>query len=80
MARETLNKIHDNIKIFHDQTIILTPDELNDYLCLDELNDRISRKSGKIGEFEREFFLKAFIVMLEEAPSIPKMDSCWKQF
>ncbi|EKP0311558.1 hypothetical protein ACEUDZ_14720 [Aeromonas veronii] len=80
MARETLNKIHDNIKIFHDQTIILNPDELNDYLCLDELNDRISRKSGKIGEFEREFFLKAFIVMLEEAPSIPKMDSCWKQF
>jgi len=79
-VHRVLDDIYNRVEAFTKKLESMSPSELSEYLCLDDLNDRISRKSGKVGEFEREFFLKSFMVMLEEAPEIPLMDSCWKQF
>lgn len=79
-VEENVKKLTVNIDNFANIFISKSPDEINEFLCLDLLNERISRKSGKVGEFEREFFFKSFKALLEEAPNIPNMDSCWRQF
>jgi hypothetical protein len=45
-----------------------------DYLTL---NQKISARSGKIGEYEREFFLRAFLHMFERANELGNLTPCW---
>ncbi|MGF6591062.1 hypothetical protein [Pseudomonas sp. 2835] len=54
--------------------------QLFDFLELVSLNERIDRPSGKVGEFEREFFFKAFSALFSHAPELPNMDVCWAAY
>jgi hypothetical protein len=54
-----------------------TPDELESFLELSLLNEKLSRRSGKVGEFEREFFFKAFWTLFSYAKKLPSMEPCW---
>lgn len=45
-----------------------------DYLSL---NQKISARSGRIGEYEREFFFKAFEMMIKDAESLESLTPCW---
>ena len=50
------------------------PSTFVDYLTL---NEKISTKSGKIGEYERDFFLKAYEHMIENAEILTSLTPCW---
>lgn len=55
--------------------------ELGSFLELELLNSVItSKKTGKIGEFEREFFVKAFQVLIEEHFSVLSLAECWRAY
>lgn len=58
----------------------LSSDEIGEFLDFHTLSELISRKSGKVGEFEREFFLKAFGVLLEEGFNLSAMTPCWRAY
>ena len=58
----------------------LSPEDLYEYLDFSTLDERISRKSGKVGEFERDFFLKAFseyFTILNSGTDIPSLQPIW---
>jgi hypothetical protein len=60
--------IDDLVNILNTKTL----DELESFLELSFLNEKLSRRSGKVGEFEREYFFRAFSALFEHAkkPSI----------
>lgn len=47
--------------------------EFVDYLTL---NEKVSAKHGRIGEYERDFFLRAFSHMFNHS-DLPKLTPCW---
>ncbi|WFP50301.1 hypothetical protein PL263_19690 [Methylomonas sp. EFPC3] len=51
--------------------------ELDSFLELSFLNEKLSRRSGKIGEFERDFFFKAFSTLFSYADRLTSMEPCW---
>lgn len=54
--------------------------ELGDFLQLDLLNESLAKKSGRVGDFEREFFTKAFDTLLEERFEVPSLGVCWRAY
>lgn len=52
-------------------------DELESFLELSFLNEKLSRRSGKVGEFEREYFYAAFSALFEYAKNLQSMEPCW---
>ena len=57
-------------------------DALGSFLCLQTLNESLSRikSSQSVGDSEREFFLKAFQVLLEEGADLESMEPCWRAY
>ncbi|MDX9943173.1 MAG: hypothetical protein RBS35_00130 [Azonexus sp.] len=60
----------------------LDNEEIGDFLGFQTLNEAIARgKSGlSVGDMEREFFLKAFQVLLEEDFALADMTPCWRAY
>lgn len=48
-----------------------------DYLTL---NEKVSARSGRIGEYEREFFLRAFQHMFAHAEGLNNLTPCWSAY
>lgn len=44
------------------------------------LNEKISARSGRIGEYEREFFFRAFEVMFNDAAQLQSLTPCWSAY
>ena len=55
----------------------MSMDELESFLELSFLNEKLSRRSGKVGEFEREYFYSAFSALFEHASNLQSMEPCW---
>lgn len=51
--------------------------EFVDYLTL---NQKVSARSGRIGEYEREFFFRAFVHMFDYAHSLNSLTPCWSVY
>ena len=51
--------------------------EFIDYLTL---NQKVSPKSGRSGEYEREFFFRAFEHMLAHAGNLESLTPCWSAY
>jgi len=58
----------------------MNSDAIGAFLDFDTLNEAINKKSGKVGDFEREFFLAAFKVLIEENFRLDSMTSCWRAY
>lgn len=56
----------------------MTPMELGEFLDFNTLNQVINIKARKVGEFERDFFKKAFGVLIEEGDKLNNMTPCWR--
>lgn len=54
-----------------------SPNDDADFIDFLALNEKISKRSGKIGEFEREFFFRAFSHMFENADDLDSLTPCW---
>jgi hypothetical protein len=57
------------------------PAAMERFLDFTTLNETITRtKSGGVGDFEREYFLKAFQVMIDEKFKLDSMTPCWRAY
>ncbi len=61
---------------------VLDENALADFLCLRTLSEALSRikTNQNVGDAEREYFLKAFQVLLEEGASLENLDPCWRAY
>lgn len=55
-------------------------EDIESFLDLFTLNEKLSRRSGKVGEFEREFFFRAFSVIFESDNELESMEPCWAAY
>lgn len=56
-------------------------DELKPFLALPTLSEKLtSRKSSKVGDFEREFFKTAFTTLYEEGSNLSSFEICWNAY
>lgn len=56
-------------------------EELKLFLALPTLSEKLaSRKSSKVGDFEREFFKTAFTTLYEEGASLSSFEICWNAY
>lgn len=59
----------------------MSPTDLSDFLALPTLSEKLSgKKSGKVGDFEREFFRAAFLTLYEEGNSLSSFEVCWNAY
>jgi hypothetical protein len=59
----------------------MSPEGLGVFLDLQTLNDVVvDRKVGKVGDFQREFFLKAFQTLIAESFEVQSLTPCWRAF
>ena len=75
------------MKLFFDRSVKFikrfdgkSPEEIESFLDLFTLNEKLSRRSGKVGEFEREFFFRAFSVIFESDNELESMEPCWAAY
>jgi hypothetical protein len=74
-----------NIKLNADKMLErlrgMAQEELGLFLDFDTLNELVTnKKSGKVGDFEREFFFKAFQTLIEQKFDVNTMTSCWRAY
>lgn len=58
----------------------MTSKDIQEYLLLDILEENLSIKSSKIGDFEREYFSKAFETLIDEKFMATNLEVCWRAF
>jgi len=58
----------------------MTPTQIGDFLALGVLNESMQKPSGKVGDFEREFFTKAFDSLVELKFEVSTMEVCWRAY
>lgn len=55
-------------------------DYRGDFVDFLTLNEKVSRRSGRIGEFERDFFFKAFEHLLSHTAELNDLGPCWHAY
>ncbi|MDR3549085.1 MAG: hypothetical protein P4M11_12640 [Candidatus Pacebacteria bacterium] len=65
-----------------DRLIVMPEPEIAHFLDFATLNEVVvmDKKASKFGDFQREFFLKAFQTLIEEKFSVESMTPCWRAF
>ena len=56
----------------------MSPEQVDEFLELPLLNERLAQRSGQVGRFERDLFIRAFSSMLDNAERLEDMGPCWK--
>lgn len=56
----------------------LAPVEVGEFLRLDVLSEILDRKVGQVGRYERNVFVEAFKVLIDDGFDIPNMEPCWR--
>lgn len=70
----------ENVEKFIEMLTKMTPEQLHTFLDLPGLNEKLSKRSGKVGEFERDMYFKAFEVIFEEGDELTSMAPCWEAY
>lgn len=52
-------------------------DQVEHFLALDVLNERLAIRTGQVGRFERDVFYKAFRSMFRNADRLETLQPCW---
>jgi hypothetical protein len=56
----------------------MEPESVDEFLQLGLLNDRLAQRSGQVGRFERDLFIRAFTKMIDNAARLKDMTPCWR--
>jgi hypothetical protein len=77
-----LDSIKSNADILLAKLDTMGADELRSFLDFATLNQLLTEKrAGKsVGDYEREFFLAAFKVLIEEKFGVDTMTPCWRAY
>ena len=63
-----------------EKLLAMNNDELGSFLSLHTLSEKLSVKSSRVGDFEREFFTKSFETLFEIGHEIPSLEVCWQSY
>jgi hypothetical protein len=77
-ARKTFKKIENNINKLISHMKLLDDEELEEFIDLDTLNQVISVKSGKIGDYERTVYKRAFITLTSKTKQVIEVPSVFR--
>lgn len=55
-------------------------EELGLFLSLNTLSEKLSVKSSRVGDFEREFFTKSFETLMDVGSEISNLEVCWQSY
>lgn len=80
-AKKEMVKIKKNINLLIKHIGKLKEEDLIDFLDLDTLNQMLSAKSSRIGEYERNLYKRAFLLLMNKSPQLISQGSlapCWK--
>ena len=75
-----LHSLIETLKLLLKKINSLDEEELAKFLALDVLQQVLEVRSGKVGEFERAVFEKAFSVLIDENVELTGMESCWRAY
>lgn len=54
--------------------------EIKEFLQFEILNQKLDVRTGRVGTFEREFFLASFEVFFEDIDTLDSMEVCWSAY
>lgn len=74
--KQLFKTFNDILKTIEDKT----PEDLGVFLSLSTLAEKLSIKSSRVGDFEREFFTKAFETLFDIGSEITSMEVCWQSY
>lgn len=77
---KTSDAVFKSLDLIVNKVDSLEGEELGEFLSFDLLSEKLSIKSGRVGDFEREYFNKAFETLLEEGENIPSLGICWSAY
>lgn len=75
---EKCKKILEQMDYFLDKIKDFDNQELEEFLDFMTLNEKISKVVSKVGDFEREFFTRAFRTLIKEEFRFNKLTPCWR--
>ena len=75
-----LNDISKKLEQMIKKISSISKEELGVFLNLDMLQQSLEVRSGKVGEFERTFFEKAFSVLIDLNSELDSMEPCWRAY
>lgn len=77
-----LRDLIQKLSVLRKHLSALDDEAVGEFLCLRTLNESLSRikTSQSVGDSEREYFLKAFQVLLEEGGKLQDMEPCWRAY
>lgn len=77
-----LRDVIQKLSVLRKHLLALDDDAIGKFLCLKTLNESLLRikTSQSVGDSEREYFLKAFQVLLEEGGKLQDMEPCWRAY
>jgi len=55
-----------------------TGEAMDNFLELEVLNARLAQRSGQVGRFERDFFVRAFTFMIDKADRLTDLVPVWR--
>lgn len=70
---KTFKQLDNAIKQIESQEV----NRLAEFLSFPVLNEKLNIKTTKVGDYEREFFTKAFETMIEEGGNLDSLAICW---
>jgi len=81
LQRQNLERIIEQSSGLIERLTKMNDGQIRDFLDFSTLNEVVSdKKVGKVGDFQREFFLKAFQTLIEEKFNVETMTPCWRAF
>jgi len=72
--------IEENMSRFIAKIEVLNSDQIKEFIQPQILAEKLSIKTTKIGDFEREYFTKAFDALIEEQFNINSLEICWRAY
>lgn len=76
-VEDNLERIEKSVGDVISKLQSLPLDELESYLDLLTLNQKLATRSSKVGDFERDFFFKSFDTLFKYGDTLPSMEPCW---
>lgn len=79
-AKKEIEKINKNIDLLVRHMSRMKESDLADFVDLDTLNQVLTAKSNRIGEYERNLYKRAFLLLMTKAPQLITQGSlspCW---
>lgn len=80
--KNRLTKISKNLAAIRKKISFKENESLEEFLSLQTLSEVTAKTSTNqsVGDTEREFFLKAFQVMIEDGDSLDSLEPCWRSY